>query len=81
MEENCALDVFTILLNAPDRETVNASFVLLQWMKELWILVKFICIINTIGWVNSNNGDDNCTHSPQYTCGIAQLATNMVILL
>jgi len=50
-------------------------------MKELWILVKFICIINTIGWINSNNENDNSTESPGYTYGIAQLATHMIILL
>jgi len=50
-------------------------------MKELRVLVKFICIINAIGWINSNDRNDHCTHSPGYSCGLAKLATNMVILL
>lgn len=50
-------------------------------MKELWVLVKFVCIINVIGWINSNDGNHNCAHNPGYSCGLTKLATNMVTLL
>lgn len=50
-------------------------------MKELWISVKCICIINIIGWISSNNENDNSTQSPGYTYGIAHLATHDNIII
>lgn len=50
-------------------------------MKELWLLVKFISIINAVGWINSSDGSDNCTQPliELWACKISMECGNIII--